>query len=266
MPKKTLTMFPEDLVYNKLSLSSSNKNKYVIASLFELSPSFDLINHEIKRAIITLNANKSFNEIEYDIKHGRDIQASETYKILMKLSDYIRKTNPTFKNHNNNFCSSKNGINNSAESVIESFMVYLNYNVKNAYEPLDLPCIYKIYLMNNGQLINNNTYNKSLKDFVIDNLSQPPKSSFYSINKNQYKGSNISVNMPLTTPVRNYASLQNQKLVQKYYIDKQIIKDKEIYNLEEQLKIISNHMNEKNKIIKEYVEEYSYEIKKYRRK
>ena len=138
--------------------------------------------------------------------------------------------------------------------------------MKKKYKELDIPCIYKGFFVKRKLFHLENT-KRSLVEYIIDGLSNPPMGSFYTIDNNKFKSPNIRINMVLTTPIRNFASLQNQKLVQKYLIDKEKITDSEIYELEEKLKIISNHMNEKDKIIREYVEEYNYyKIKEYKKK
>ena len=259
---KTIHMLPEKLLYNTLSLASGGK-KYVIACLFELAPSFDLINYEIKRAIISLDDKKNFGQVKRDVKRGKNVEFNNVYcyETLLRLSSYIKKHNPILSRYHKDF----DGLS-SVENMVESFMFYYNYNIEKKYKELDIPCIYKGFFVKRKLFHPENT-KRSLVEYIIDGLSNHPMGSFYTIDNNKFKSPNIRINMVLTTPIRNFASLQNQKLVQKYLIDKEKITDSEIYELEEKLKIISNHMNEKDKIIREYVEEYNYyKIKEYKKK
>lgn len=264
LPEKPLPIFPENLVYNQFSLKSKQK-KYVMANLFELSPTCDIVDYSIKRAIITVDKNMTFKELEKQLKKGKDPKINDFCSKLVDLNDSIKKTNPVLSKYYN---KSSGNSNISCSDIIENFMIYLNYNSGDAYGKLELPCIYKIYFMNKciKNINNMKLNNKPLVDVVIDNLQEPPYKSFYSTKKSGHSGSNLCVSMSTTVPVRNYAALQNQKLIQKYYIDKEKIKDSEIYNLEEQLAIVSNHLNEKNKLLNEYSEEYRYGIKRYKRR
>ncbi|MDD4718674.1 MAG: RNB domain-containing ribonuclease [Bacilli bacterium] len=267
IPRKPLTMFPEELAYNKFCLNE-NQNKYVIANLFELSPKFDLINHEIKRAIIKTTSNKTYQEIVDELQNPTDIKDRETYQNLLSFNDFIKKTNPILQKHyNKRSYQSKNDGNDSIESMVSNFMIYVNYMSQEVYDKLDLPCIYKIYYMNKyNPDFNKIEKDQSLGDLVLNNLQEPSYKSFYSASKTGHSGSNLCISMPTTVPVRKYAALQNQKLIQKYYIDNITIKDAEVYKLEEQLDIVSNYLNENNKMINEYIEEYRYGIKQYKKK
>ncbi|MFA5603589.1 MAG: RNB domain-containing ribonuclease [Bacilli bacterium] len=266
LPDQLLTMFPNDLVYNQFSLCE-NKKKYVMAHLFELSPKFDLVKHDIKRAIIEVDVNKSIRDIEKDVNKVKDQKISDMYQKLLYISNRIRKHNPVVRKHYKCKPGNKRSVSDSMNDIISNLMMYLNYNVDQDYRKLDIPCIYKIYSM--GAPLSSTKESDSkielLSDCIINSLDEIPDKSYYSINNNVGSIKNLCVSMPMTVPVRNYAALQNQKLVQKYIIDKEPIKDKELYELEEQLDIVSKYLNEKNKLINEYIEEYRYGFKKYKK-
>lgn len=266
LPDQLLTMFPNDLVYDQFSLCE-NKKKYVMAHLFELSPKFDLVKHDIKRAIIKVDVNKSIKDIEKDVNKIKDQKISDMYQKLLYISNRIRKHNPFIKQHYSSKPTNNKSVGDSMNDIISNLMMYLNYNVDQHYRKLDIPCIYKIYSM--GAPIpstkDNSSEKKLISDHIINSLDEIPDKAYYSINNNVGSIKNLCVSMPMTVPVRNYAALQNQKLVQKYIVDKETIKDKELYELEEQLDIISKHLNEKNKLINEYIEEYRYGYKKYKK-
>ncbi|MDD4547589.1 MAG: RNB domain-containing ribonuclease [Bacilli bacterium] len=266
LPDQLLTMFPNDLVYNQFSLCE-NKKKYVMAHLFELSPKFDLVKHDIKRAIIEVDVNKSIKDIEKDVNKIKDQKISDMYQTLLYISNRIRKHNPFVKKHYSSKPKNNKSVGDSMNDIISNLMMYLNYNVDHDYRKLDMPCIYKIYSMGAPVTSAKDSGSKKLliSEHIINSLDEIPDRSHYSINNNTSSIKNLCVSMPMTVPVRNYAALQNQKLVQKYLIDKQPIKDKELYELEEQLDIISKHLNEKNKLINEYIEEYRYGFKKYKK-
>ncbi len=259
LPGGPITMFPEQLVYNQFSLKA-NSPKYVIANLFELSPSFELVNYEIKRAIINVKGNLSFKSYDRRIENSKNKDEITMHSMLIDIQNHIKNINPIVNKYYN-----KPSEDISSEDIISTFMIYLNSNSKLAYDELGLPCIYKIYNMN--KYVKQPTPKGiGLQKAVIKMLEEPSSRSFYATTHKGLTSNNFSISMPVTVPVRNYGALQNQKLIQKFFIDKEKILNKDIYKLEEQLKIISAHLNEKDKIIKEYKEEYCHGIKEYKKR
>lgn len=251
LPGEKFTMFPESLVYNQFSLKK-NKNKYVIANLFEFSPQFDLINYEIEKAIINVSENISFKKLEQYLKSNQNMEINETYAKLVDVHNAIKKTTPILKN----YYSTNNDV--SIEDIISSFMVYLNYSSKEKYNELELPCLYKVYFMNNfvKEVTNTKEKDSSFVGKVIENLERYPYKSFYSTKESGHKGPNVHIHMPTTVPVRNFVAFKNQNLIRRYCIDKEKIKDTEIYKLEEQLEEISDYLNQKKRLVNSYIDEY----------
>ncbi len=257
LPDQKFTMFPESLVYNQFTLKK-NQEKYVLANLFELSPQFDLIKYDIKRAIVKVRENFSFKELEFQLKKGKNLEVGKAYDKLVDIHQALKKNNPLLKY----YCNSSSPNNVTVEDVVSSFMIYLNYSSKEEYGKLELPCLYKIHFMDNYMKKIKNK-NDSLAEVVLENLQNPPKKSFYATRATGHQGLNLGISMPTTIPVRNYAALENQKLIQKYYIDKEKIKDSDIYKLEENLSEISQYLNKKRQLISNYADEYREGIKEY---
>ena len=55
-------MIPEELTYNILSLRAK-RDRLVIANLFRFSPNIDLVDVKIRRAIINVNENLTFDKV-----------------------------------------------------------------------------------------------------------------------------------------------------------------------------------------------------------
>ncbi len=257
LPGLNLPMFPEELVFNYLTLVK-NKTKCVIANLFEFSPSFDLVNYDIKRAIVNIKDNKAYKEVEADLSAGKSILENDLFDKLLLLVNKIKQSNPSVKNYHtkkeNNSCYSKN-----QSQIIEYLMIYTNQLNAEKYSKTQYPFLYRVNL-------DRYDYFKNLKidtnsgtvQNVIDELKNIPNSSFYSTENKGHFGLNLKIYAHTTTPARNFAALQNQKLVQKIIIDKEQLTDAEVYNLKDKLDIISQALNEKDKIINGYTEEYMY--------
>ena len=72
-----------------------------MANLFELSPTCDIVDYSIKRAIITVDKNMTFKELEKQLKKGKDPKINDFCSKLVDLNDSIKKTNPVLSKYYN---------------------------------------------------------------------------------------------------------------------------------------------------------------------
>lgn len=263
LPGLNLPMFPTELVYDYLTLEK-NKTKCVVANLYEFSSSFNLINHDIKRAIVNIRENRVYSEVEKDLNNGITILENDLFDKLLLLVEKIKHQNPSVKNYHTKKETNNNYTKNQSQ-LIEYLMIYTNHLSADKYSQTQYPFLYRVNL-------DPKSYYKNLKidgqnevvKNVIDELKSFPNKSFYSADNRGHFGLNLKTYAHTTTPTRNFSSLQNQKLIQKILIDKQRLSDSEVYELKDQLNIMSHMLNEKDKLINAYTEEYMYHRRKKR--
>jgi ribonuclease R len=80
--------------------------------------------------------------------------------------------------------------------------------------------------------------------------------STYSTTNVGHYGLNLNAYAHTTIPIRNYASLVNQRLIKRFIIDGHQISDELCYQLHDNLTIITKHLNERNELNDGYTDEY----------
>ncbi len=263
LPGLNIPMFPNS--FNNQIILKKGKSKYVIANLFEFSSTYELVNFDIKRALITVADNKVNKKVENDLLKGKTFLEQDLFEKLLLLVDKISSQHPSIQTYHNIKETSKLYYKKQSQ-IIEYLMIYTNFQSALKYSKTEYPFLYRVN-------INNNTYYNNLKidktnkeiEKIINRLMEIPNKSFYSTENKGHHGLNLKMYAHTTTPLRNFASLENQKLIQDIIIDKKTFPDKEVYQLEDRLKLISELLNEKAKIIQGYSEEYLYQKQKGKR-
>jgi exoribonuclease R len=268
LPNLTIPMFPNNLTYNLFSLNTGS-DKLVVSHLFEFSPNMNLVNYEINRSIVTINKNFSYNDINNIMDKGNDINQFKLLKNMLSFSEKLKNQNLSkgvyheikqMRRYANN--KDTNQYDDSVGCVIvEEFMVLLNHFIAYYFSEKKLPLIYRINLSNCDKKefikLKENWNNNSKITNIVKCINEMYESSTYSTSNLGHYGLNLNAYAHTTIPIRNYASLINQRLVKRYLVDNQQMTDEYYYKLEEKLRLITKHLNERNELNEQYVEEYS---------
>lgn len=253
----SIPMLPAEIY--KCSSLNKNKTTLVHAYEIEINDSYEIVNLSVKKAKICVKDNFTYSKIDDLIINGKD----EFSDNLRKLDEYT-----TFLLNNNSrkkyYLEFKKMIdpskklrieygNNPSNRIISEIKTSINsYLAKQALKS-NIPFIYR-----------NNLYNKyslddTMKELLCDNLFANAKSiiessyssSFYSNECMGHYGLNLDAYAHATTPLRNYSSVFNQRMVSHYMID-----DNEIdASLELLASDLSRYLNERYVLNKMYMHE-----------
>ena len=257
-----IPMLPANIHNDYCSLVTV-RDKIVHAYSFEINPDFIIISADIKKAIIRVRENYTYDQIDNLILNS-DILFADELRKLYEYSLYLIRNNvrrqlyienkeiidPTRK-YNDRFG------NNPSNRIISELKVLVNsYLALNAYN-MYIPFIYR------NNLYSRFTLDESIKEVLKDKEFTRMKSllyssfgsSFYSNNNLGHYGLDVGAYAHVTTPLRNYSSLFNQRMVSSYMINEKVPAD------ESTLKIISKdlakHLNQRIVLNKIYCAEVS---------
>lgn len=245
---ETITMFPETLAYTDLSLLKG-ENKKVIAHSFVFSKEMDLISFKSKPAVIKVDHNIRFSDFDKGVTELTD----KEMELLIKVTAFIKNNYPIAGNYYNDkrtFFDAKN-VKSLSEEVISNLKIFTNNMITKTHEKTDKPFIYMV--SDQPFNLDQTTSFSQVKNFFAD--SSYYIGAQYSHINTGHKKLCINSYARVTTPVRNYAALVNQEFFKNNIIRKKTYLDSELYLLEEEVKAICKHMNEKTKLIDMFLKE-----------
>ena len=255
-------MLPSTLSDNICSLNKRGI-KYVFAYKILLDSSFNILNIKCNNAIIKVHENYTYdyidnkienpeNDIEYNFYvdlYNCAINLNESKDTILKYHNEKEKLDPNRKEipkyQNTYSCN-----------IISNIKVFINHYIAKYFYDNNYPFVYRNNIINSNRevisKINSGCYDKRIIN-MFDCISKNYFYSYYShINKGHF-GLGLDCYAHASTPIRNYASLFNQRLCQKIMIDKDI-EDLEYYNYEKLVVLVSNHLNEQFELNDEYIE------------
>lgn len=257
MPKQVITMLPPGLTRN-LTLKAGC-DRQAIGLFFLLDNDMQIKNFNVRKCLINVNKNYSYNEVTKSIMNGNNINELKMFNdmadVALKLHDNkIRQNYREIKSIKNN-----NDYNISiGDTIIVEFMTLTNYYIASIFNELEnIPFIYRINTGTYGDDIKKEMYKllgESIKTKEIQrrfNRLCPP--SIYSDINLGHSGLNLESYCHSTNPLRNYASLECQRLIIEHLINK----DQNI-DLEQERKYIKQlceYMNNRINLNKTFLEE-----------
>lgn len=268
-----IPMLPTELSNDVLSLNSNNF-KNVIAYIFEITNKGEVVNFKIKQECIKPNKRLSYDFVNR-ISESKVVDDKITAQVYYaSYLAYILKNNNSIKNDYRYVEELKNSINGislqgneyknrtKAEIIIEEFMLLVGREVSKLCLDNSYPLIYRNHDINE-QSINSNIeelkrisknieesgkYMKLIESFIM----QYPSSS-YGLKNKGHAGLGYNSYTHITSPLRRYCDLMNQRLIKDCIINCDI---KKYSQYEKNLEYIVNELNKTEKINYEYSKEY----------
>ena len=261
---KTITIFSDEFI-DKFSLIKDEQRR-VIGFFFKFNNRFELLSFDIKKCLIKIGENYSHYKANTLITDSRETDEIVTLKKLVELSRTLMKRNEKeyevskeIKNLRRTIFDGVEVKGSISSIAIEDIMIYLNWKLASIFaNNPNLPFIYRNNLGCYDEKVmedirrfiqNNNDY-KYLTE-LFENVCPP---SFYSINNLGHNGFQLDAYCHATNPLRNYASVETQRLIVKYLIDK----DKSVSPLDYQrTNQICEYLNSRIQVNDEYMYELS---------
>lgn len=184
-------------------------------------------------------------------------------EVASKLKNHF-KIDETYAlvNRTENNPSNTNIINNTtATKIVETCMIMANYIVSYHMNKNKLPCINRIHKIDSEYLDKlskiqsklHSVNDKEVEDAIRYLKAIYPKAK-YSTTSSGHFGLGLSYYSHTTSPLRRFPDVAIKKYVLEpfYFHD---VSDKKAYMVEDRLKEICNHMNERNIIVDTFMSE-----------
>jgi len=257
--KHTVPLFPYEFS-RKLTLIQ-NHDRFTIGYFFKFDLNMNLIEFYAKRAIINVNHNLYYNDVDNILKTSNNIEVFNTLKEMIKAVEMIKSTqiyNHKYREVKKIKRTIMNGDDiNTDGSILSTFNILVNHLVGEYFDKHNY--IAFPYYVNLAQYDDNLIKELKLKIYsgdsfesVLNCLNQVYVPSFYSVQNKGHNGLNLTSYSTPCNPLRQYASVLTQRLVKRHMIDGIDEPLIDIIGMEE----ICEHLNNRRKINDEYKREY----------
>ena len=262
MPQKVITMLPPGLT--KTLTLKENQDRTALGHFFILDQNMNCLDFRVQRCLINVDKNYNYNEIVNTITTSKNYDELE---MINNMADVAIKLHSTEGNRETYRALKQlkkdvntNGIYDPSigSLIIMEFMTLTNYYIADFFnQHPEIPFIYRINTGSYGEDVKKKIIELSGSNIDIKKLKAtynamcPP--SIYSTQNLGHQGLNLKSYCHSTNPLRNYASLECQRLI----ID-HIINDDTNIDLEKEwiyIKNLCNYMNDRLDLNKTFIKE-----------
>jgi len=251
-----IPMYPFTLSKDLMGLNEG-KRTYGMSYYFDIdSRTGNLIKFDIKAEPLIVTKNMTYDQYDYILRHGTyDKNIEETIILLNQVSSILKQVyNEDLIYHEfHNLRDTQ-----VSRGIVESAMIYTNYNVAKLFDEKELPYIYRCHVMNEDEINGLTDLQERLKlrqrtvqmvkDLeMIKNLF--PRAYYTRINDGHY-GLGIDYYSHVTSPLRRYADNIASRCIKKFILNDYTEED--IKKYQEYIDIVSEEINKKRKSLDEY--------------
>ncbi len=268
-----ITMLPIDLT-QRLTLCQ-NKDRNAIGYFFELDENLNCINFSVRRCLINVNNNYSYDKVNSMLTDSRNIEEIQNMKNMYYISCKFHE-NSDLRMQYRTLKSMKKAIKanspttdvttNIAAVMIADFMTQTNAFVAGYFHKHpEIPFIYRINLSSYGQDIIRKIKDISGKEISFEDMLTYlnyicPPSTYSTVNLG-HNGLVLPAYCHSTNPLRNYSSLEIERIIVDHMINDGKYVD--LVQSREYLTDMCEYMNSRINLNFDYVEEVKQLYKKY---
>ena len=198
----------------------------------------------------------TYDQFDYILRHGTyDKNIEETLILLNQVSSILKQVYNEdliyHEFHNLRDSSVSRGI-------VESAMIYANYNVAKLFDEKELPFIYRCHVVDEEQIQELTDLQERLKlrqrtDQMVKDLEMIknlfPRAYYTRINDGHY-GLGIDYYSHVTSPLRRYADNVANRCIKKFVLNKYTEEDVKAYN--EYIDMVTEEINQKRRSLDDY--------------
>lgn len=255
------SMIVPELVDN-LTLKKS-VNRRAIGYFFLFDKDLKCIDFKVRKCLIKVSENYDYEKANMLLSDSRSIEEIRTLKGILMASKSLGKLDQAkeefrkIKQLKRTIIYEEKDSNSVSAFMIADLMVYLNSTIANYFaKHPEIPFIYRNNLSNYGKdiiremndIISSNYDYDSVISYI--NALCPP--SFYSIENIGHNGLNLKAYCHATNPLRNYCSLEIQRMIEKYIINKDM---HVTFDEARRVTDLCDYLNSRMKMNDEYVNE-----------
>lgn len=254
-----IPQFPFLLSGDTMSLNI-NKQTYCMSYYFDIDAlSGNLINFDIKNEICEIAGNLTYHQYdEYLNKGTNDTELFNTLMLLTNVSSILKKIyneNPLFSEIN------EQSRDTESAKVVESAMIYTNYNVAKYFYERGLPFMYRCHSMSPKNMDLLNTLEENLmsqdKNMIkeINRFKELMQRAYYSSKNIGHFGLGIDYYSHVTSPLRRLADIACAVCIKRFYLNRNYTKE-DIKIMTELIDELAEQINQKRTSCIDYEIQY----------
>lgn len=253
-------MLPLDLTNDICSLLV-NQIKPVISCHVEIDQEGNVCDFQFFKEQIKVDFGLSYQEVDNLLQEGnKDLNLLKELSFLLKNKNVNREV---YRDQENRSISYKNlEYNSPSHQIVSEYMILFNHLAAKYASDNQIPFLYRVHQPQEvglNDILGLNEFLKDTKKGELERVRGLLNSSYskakYSIDNLGHYGLGYDSYSHSTAPLRRYADLVNQKIIEKFFLTKEI-NDQDIYFWEERLPQIALKQNNNEERIELYIEEY----------
>ena len=260
MEDTCIPLFPFDLSGDIMSLNTGKKTMAMSYYFDIVALTGELINFDIKNELVNITANMSYDYFNQCIDQGTDNK--ELFETLIHLCNVSEIFKKTYKEDSIYHELHKDKDTTLSRSVVESAMIYTNYQVAKLFSERDLPFIYRCHNIDSlsieqltelqERLKGTRRTEKIIKD--IEMMKSIFPRAFYSRKNTGHYGLGIQYYCHATSPLRRLADNLVNECIKKFILNPYTEND--ILIMQDKIDMVSENINNKRATSDDYEIQY----------
>ena len=263
--RKYKHLFSKRFLNEYISLNEG-EDRFTIAFCFKINKDLEVVDFDIKHALINIDKNYFDDTIESDLKR-QEIDDQMNPRMLINLVAAMRYKNDS---NSNEVCLCKKKLidkmgyyPNANTRVIGDLSCLVNSNVAKFFHEKDLPIIYKSGAYDEpkkiSEYLNELNLNKKEMEILKEDLCKTTYKEKLTVMADENIKFEYEPYPPVTNPIRDDVSFLNQVLIKEFVLDNNIDYDnlltsEELYQLKKKhsatIPYICHYIDQKRKIAK----------------
>ena len=256
MEDSCIPLFPFNLSSDLMSLNVGKKT-YAMSYYFDIDAlTGELLDFKIKNEIVNITGNMSYDYFNHCIDHGTDDK--ELFETLVHLSNVAEIFKKTYKEDAVYHELHKDKDTTLSRSVVESAMIYTNYQVAKLFSERDLPFIYRCHNIDSLSIEQLSELQERLRDTShtekiikdIEMMKSIFPRAYYSRKNIGHFGLGIDYYCHATSPLRRLADNLVNECIKKFILNPYTEDD--VKRMEEKIDEVAENINNKRATSDDY--------------
>lgn len=267
MGNNSIPLFPTILSSDLMSLKTGKKT-YCMSYYFDIDAlSGELIRFDIKNEVCTITRNLTYDDFNRCIDHGTNDQ--DFFNTLINLCNVSEIFKSVYNEDLIYHELHKDKDRTLSQSVVESAMIYANYQIARLFDERGLPYIYRCHQIDNSSIERLSQLQERLKsqertDRIIQDIEIMKKlfpRAFYTRKNIGHYGLGIDYYSHATSPLRRLADNLVNECIRKFILNP--FTQDDIKRMEDKIDEVAENINNKRASASDY--EIQYILRKQRK-
>lgn len=243
--KQSAGIFPREIVAYYMSLQQ-NANRHARCYEYTISENGIILDFKITKKVVNVSRNYSYEDFNDALNRSNEAEEYMSIQNLLDLYNIISRK----------YIDRINTDEVSAESLLETYIIFTNTKVAEFFASRGIPFIYKFHSNSDNRFANvldSIESNKKYKN-IIKNAIREGTEKEYSLDKTSHEGLNLKYYCHSTSPIHSYADILLNECEDMFYFNNP--SDRQAYEFEKYLQSEIEYINEKITMLDRYRRKY----------